>query len=295
MEKTFLVLENNETIYYLDEGNKEKEVLVLIHGNQSSGIHHMPLIERLKDDFHLIVPDLRGFGDSSYITPVESIDDFSLDVLSLLDELEIHKYAVLGWSTGGGVAMKIAALRPNDVTKMILVESCSHQGYPIFKKDQAGAPLIGEYYLTKEELAADPVQVAPLKLFFDTNNSEMISTIWDQAIYTVKKPSKEENDRYISETMKQRNIVDVLWCLTTFNMSNLTNGVSLGDGSISNVICPTLSIWGKNDIVVLEYMVDETCEALTDCKKVIFDDSGHSPYIDQPDLLEKEIRKFLKD
>lgn len=295
MEKTYLILENGETMYYFDIGNKDKEVLVFIHGNQSSSIHHMPLMKQLQEDYHLIVPDLRGFGDSSYNVPIESITDFSLDVLSLLDDLDIHKYSVLGWSTGGGVAMKMAALRPTEVTKMILVESCSHRGYPIFKKDENGAPLMGQYYMTKEELALDPVQVAPLKLFFDTQNKDVLSSIWDQAIYTVNKPSKEDNDLYMSETMKQRNIVDVLWSLTTFNMSPLYNGVTLGDGTISNVTCPVLSIWGKQDIIVLEYMIDETCEALKDCQKVVFDNSGHSPYVDQPQLLEQHIRQFLKD
>jgi pimeloyl-ACP methyl ester carboxylesterase len=295
MEKTYLILENEEKIYYLDVGNKEKEVLVLLHGNQSSGIHHMPLIERLQDSYHLIVPDLRGFGDSSYNTPITSIDDFSNDVISLLDELDIKSYAVLGWSTGGGVAMKIAATRPKDVTKMILIESCSHRGYPIFKKDPTGAPIVGQYYMTKEELALDPIQVAPLKMFFDTQNRAVIDSIWDQAIYSVKKPSKEDNELYISETMKQRNIVDVLWSLTSFNMSPLSNGVTLGDGTIRNVTCPVLAIWGKNDLVVLEYMVDETCEAIANCNKVIFEDSGHSPYVDQPERLEEEIRKFLKN
>jgi len=294
MKKTYLILENNETIYYLDEGNEEKEVLVLIHGNQSSGIHHMPLIERLKNDYHLIVPDLRGFGDSSYNVAVNSLEDFSTDVISLLDDLDIHEYSVLGWSTGGGVALKMAALRPDEVKNVILVESCSYRGYPIFKKDENGAPLMGQYYLSKEEMALDPIQVAPLKLFFDTQNKAVLQSIWDQAIYTVNKPSPEDHDMYMNETMKQRNIIDVLWCLTTFNMSQLTNGVTLGDGSIRKIKAPVLSIWGRNDLVVLEYMIDETCEALVNCKKVIFENSGHSPYIDQPDQLEQEIRRFLK-
>jgi len=254
----------------------------------------MPLIDRLKEDYHLIVPDLRGFGDSSYHTPVTSLEDFSTDMIMLLDDLDIHEYSVLGWSAGGGVALKMAATRPNEVKNIILVESCSYRGYPIFKKDEKGAPLMGQYYMSKEELALDPIQVAPLKLFFDTQNKVVLKSIWDQAIYTVNKPSPEEHDLYMNETMKQRNIIDVLWCLTTFNMSQLTNGVTLGDNSIQQIKAPVLSIWGKNDIVVLEYMIDETCEALGNCQKLVFENSGHSPYVDQPDLLAKEIRHFLK-
>ena len=54
--------------------------------------------------------------------------------------------------------------------------------------------------------------------------------------------------------------------------------------------CPVKS----TSIVVLEYMIDETCEALGNCQKLVFENSGHSPYVDQPDLLAKEIRHFLK-
>ncbi|MCF7925234.1 MAG: alpha/beta hydrolase, partial [Candidatus Izimaplasma sp.] len=79
-----------------------------------------------------------------------------------------------------------------------------------------------------------------------------------------------------------------------FNMSNFSNGVSLGDGTINNVTCPVLSIWSENDITVLEYMVDETVEALSNAEKVILKNSGHNPLIDCPNQLTDTIRNFLK-
>jgi pimeloyl-ACP methyl ester carboxylesterase len=295
MNKKNIKISNGETIYYLEEGNLNNNVLVLIHGNQSSSIHHLPLIERLKDKYHLIVPDLRGFGDSTYLNKINSIEDFSNDMIDFLSIIGIKKYSLLGWSTGGGIALRMASINPEQVEKLVLVESCSYRGYPIFKKDANGAPIIGEFYHSIEELASDPIQVAPLKMFFDTQNKAVLSSIWDQAIYSVNKPTPEMNEIYMTETMKQRNIVEVLWSLTTFNMSQLSNGVTLGDGSISKVTCPVLSIWGKNDLVVLEYMIDETCEALGNCKKLVFNDSGHSPYVDKPDQLALEIDKFLNE
>lgn len=294
MEKKFVELSNKETIYYIEEGTSNKDVFVLIHGNQSSGVHHKPLIESLKNQYHIIAPDLRGFGDSTYHNRVKSIEDFCNDVIELLEKLNIKEYYLLGWSTGGGVALKMASLKPEAVKKVVLVESCSYRGYPIFRKDSLGQALIGKYYETIDELSKDPVQVAPLIDAFQVQNSALIDMIWDQAIYTASKPSKEDNALYISETMKQRNILDVLWSLTTFNMSSHSNGVSLGDNSIERVTCPVLSIWGEKDIVVLEYMVDETIEALKDVKKVVFQNSGHSPYVDKPEELTQVIKDFLE-
>jgi pimeloyl-ACP methyl ester carboxylesterase len=42
-------------------------------------------------------------------------------------------------------------------------------------------------------------------------------------------------------------------------------------------------------------MVDETKEALKDCTKVIFEQSGHSPYMDRPDELAFEVKAFLQE
>lgn len=293
MEKKYIELPNSEKIFYLDEG-QGKEVIVLIHGNMSSSIHFLPLIERLKGAYRIIAPDLRGFGDSTYHNPINSLDDLADDVLVLLKALNITKYFILGWSTGGGIALRIAATKQEEVEKLILVESCSYRGYPIFKKGPLGQPKIGEYYTSKEEMAQDIVQVKPMVDLFESNNITLMKAIWDQVIYTVNKPSEEDDNLYLSETMKQRNLVDLDWALTTFNMSNFSNGVTLGDGTISNVQCPVLTFWGDKDITVLEYMIDETVEALKDVKKVTLKNSGHSPFIDCPDKIVDIIMTFIK-
>jgi pimeloyl-ACP methyl ester carboxylesterase len=128
---------------------------------------------------------------------------------------------------------------------------------------------------------------------FEKNDIPFIKYIWDLLIYNVNKPSKEDDDLYLSETMKQRNIVDIDWCLTTFNMSHTTNGVSEGDGSIDLVTQEVLSLWSEKDIVVLEYMIDETVSALSNARKVVLKNSGHSPLVDCPDALYKVISNFF--
>lgn len=293
MKKKYIELANNERIYFLDEG-QGKECIVLLHGNMSSSIHFLPLINRLKDSYRIIAPDLRGFGDSSYNNPITSLGDLGDDVLVLLKALDITSYYLLGWSTGGAVALYMAAEKQNEVEKLILVESCSYRGYPIFRKDSLGQPKIGEYYSSKDQMALDMVQVKPMIDILQSNSTAIMKSIWDQVIYTVNKPVKEEDDLYLSETMKQRNLLDIDWGLTTFNMSNFTNGVTFGNGKIKDVICPVLSFWGDKDITVLEYMIDETVEALSNVKKVTLKDTGHSPFVDCPDELTKQLLNFIK-
>jgi pimeloyl-ACP methyl ester carboxylesterase len=292
MDKKKVVLANKEEYYYLEVEN-DKPTLILIHGNMSSSVHYMPLIERLSDQFHIYAMDLRGFGDSSYKEPIESLEDFSDDVNLFMDALSIDKAHIAGWSTGGAIALKFAAKYPEKTKKIVLIESASYRGYPIFKKDENYQPIIGEYYTSKEEMAKDLVQVLPMKLAFENKDSVTVKSVWEAVIYTEKIPDIETYNKNIDETMKQRNLVDVDYALTTFNMSNFSNGMNNGDGSITKVTQPVLSIWGDQDKVVLEYMIDETVEALKDAKKVILKDSGHSPLTDKPDELTQEIRDFL--
>lgn len=292
MDKKKVVLANKEEYYYLEVEN-DKPKLVLIHGNMSSSVHYMPLIERLSDQFHIYAMDLRGFGDSSYKEPIESLEDFSDDVNLFMDALSIDKAHLAGWSTGGAIALKFAAKYPEKTDKIVLIESASYRGYPIFKKDENHQPIIGEYYTSKEEMAKDLVQVLPMKLAFENKDSVTVKSVWEAVIYTENIPEIETYNKNIDETMKQRNLVDVDYALTTFNMSNFSNGMNNGDGSITKVTQPVLSIWGDQDKVVLEYMIDETVEALKDAKKVILKDSGHSPLTDKPDELTQEILDFL--
>lgn len=292
MKKHAITLTNNEQYYYVEAGSGDK-TLVLIHGNMSSSIHYKPLIEELKEHYHIIAPDLRGFGDTTYKTPIESLHDLADDVIDFLRIKGIKSYVLAGWSTGGAIAMSIAAKKPESVEQLILIESASYRGYPIFKKDANFQPLVGQYYESKDELAKDPVQVAPMIQIFDYKHKAGMKAVWDAAIYTVNKPSAEEDDLYLEETLKQRNLVDIDWALTTFNMSNLSNGVTLGDGTITKVTCPVLSFWGNRDVVILEYMVDETVEALQSATKVVLENCGHNPLVDSLDELKLQMLSFI--
>ena len=292
MEKKKVLLPNGETYYYIDEGTG-KETILLVHGNMSSGVHYKPLIEKFKSDYRVIAPDMRGFGDSTYNKRIESLEDLSDDLFMFLTELNINKVHVAGWSTGGAVILKLAAKHSELIDKIVLIESASYRGYPVFKKDKDNQPIIGISYDKIEELAKDPVQVLPIVVALENNDIATIKYIWDLLIYNVNKPSKEDYDLYLSETMKQVNIVDIDWCLTRFNMSNSSNGVTEGDNSIKNVISPVLSLWSEKDIVVLEYMIDETVQALKDSKKVVLMNSGHSPLVNCPDELYKLMIDFF--
>jgi len=294
LTKKIMTLKNGEQLAYVEQG-KGEQVIVLIHGNMSSSLHYLPLFERLPHSIRVIAPDMRGFGDSTYHHRFDSLYDLAEDLLDFIDQLHVKKATLVGWSTGGGVALRMAAVRPELVEKIVLIESMSHKGYPLFIKDEKGQPLLGQVYATKDAMAADPVQVAPAVGAMATKNVAFMSYLWDVAIYSVNKPTPEQNKLFIDETLKQRNLIDIDWSLATFNMGDSFNFYTMGDRSIEKVVAPVLSIWSKKDYVVLEYMVRETVAALGDKATLkLYDHSGHSPLVDCPDQLTTDILTFIK-
>ena len=294
MEKRQVVLKNGEVIHYLEQGQGDK-TLLLIHGNFSSSQHYTPLFERLPKDIRVIAPDLRGYGDSSYYRRISSLQDFADDIALFMDAKEIKSAYVVGWSLGGGVALELAANYPKKVSKLILINSTTHKGYPVFKKDDKGQMLFGQIYTSADEMEKDPVQVAPLLVAQKNKNFVVMNFIFDKTIYTVNKPSQEENTLWINESLKQRNLVDADWALANFNMSDQHNFYNAGNQNIHKIKIPVLHTWGNMDIVVPEYMVLENVKALEKYSTYkVYENCGHSPLVDVPDELTEDILAFIK-
>lgn len=293
MEKREIVLKNGEVYRYVEQGQGDK-ILLLIHGNFSSSLHFSPLLERLPKNIKVIAPDLRGYGDSSYYRRVKSLKDFADDIHMFMEAKEIKKYDVVGWSLGGGVALELAAHYPDVVDHLILINSTTHKGYPIFKKGTDGKPLVGEVYESADEMAKDPVQVQPLMKAQQDKNFDFVSYIFGVTIYTVNKPSEEDNKSWINESLKQRNLPDADWALANLNMSDQHNLYNAGTNNISKVKAKVLHTWGTKDITVPEYMVKDNVKALEKRSKlVVYENCGHSPLVDVPDQLTKDILEFI--
>ncbi len=284
MKKKTIPLNNGETLAYIERNPQAKQTILLIHGNMSSGVHYKPLIEELKQEYHLVVPDLRGFGDSTYHKPIETLEDFADDLYRFLDEISVDAAHVVGWSTGGGVALKFAAKYPHRTETVSLIESASYRGYPIFEKDENFKPT-EKLYVSKEAMANDPVQVAPPQKALENKDKPFMKKIWDQLIFNVKQPEENDYACYLEETLKQRNLIDVDWALMTFNMSHTQNGVVPGDASIDEVQAPVLSIYGTKDLVILKTMFEETVSALPNATPYIIDGGSHAPLTDDPQLI----------
>lgn len=112
------------------KGEASRRVM-LVHGNVSSGEFFRDLMQSLPDDVHAVAPDLRGYGQSETqpIDATRGVQDWSDDLLSLLDALNWQGAHLLGWSMGGGVVMQMALTAPGRVNSLTLVAPVSPYGF----------------------------------------------------------------------------------------------------------------------------------------------------------------------
>lgn len=292
--KKELSLKNGETISYIDIGTRE-EVVLLLHGNFSSNTSFDNLINELKNDYRIIAPNLRGFGESTYYRKINKISDYSEDLFSFLNQLGITKINVIGWAFGGAVAMDLTANYRGLVNKLVLLNSVPHTGIARFKRNDKGTEVFGSIYSTVNELKTnDPI----FKLFLDEQNNLKINDIikfLDDRNYTITDLDDLEKVKLIEQIKNQRSLADNIWALANFNMSHQHNFYSSGTNTINNINIPVLHIWGESDDIIREHMVLQNLYALKEISSYIkYNDCGHNPMIDKKNILSKDIHEFFK-
>ncbi len=96
---------------------------VLLHGYPLDHSIWQPLVERMKKHSELILPDLRGFGESGAVAGEYSLADMANDVAGLLDVLNLDKVFLAGHSMGGYIALAFARAYPGRLLGLGLVAS----------------------------------------------------------------------------------------------------------------------------------------------------------------------------
>lgn len=86
--------------------------VVLIHGHPFNRSMWAPQLGALADGYHVIAPDLRGYGDSPVTPGTVPMSQLAADVARLLDDRGIARAAPVGLSMGGLVTMELAIADP---------------------------------------------------------------------------------------------------------------------------------------------------------------------------------------
>lgn len=113
---------NGLTIFYREAGDPSRPKLLLLHGFPSSSHQYRHLMDALAGEYHVIAPDLPGFGFSSQ--PPRDSFTYSFDALTdvisaFTDRLQLTRYALYLFDYGAPVGLRLALRAPQRITAII--------------------------------------------------------------------------------------------------------------------------------------------------------------------------------
>jgi len=98
--------------------------ILCLHGHPGNAQCMSVFTNSLSQNFQTISPDLRGYGKTYTKTRFE-ITQHLVDLERLLEQLEISRYLILGWSLGGIIGMELALRNPEQVAGLILIATAA--------------------------------------------------------------------------------------------------------------------------------------------------------------------------
>lgn len=110
-------------MHYLDWGNPDAPLLVLVHGGRDHARNWDWVAQALRDDWHVICPDLRGHGDSAWSPDASYAMPFYVsDLAQLIHQSSDGPVSIVAHSLGGAIALRFAGLFPERVRRLAVIE-----------------------------------------------------------------------------------------------------------------------------------------------------------------------------
>ena len=258
----------------------EGEPLVAIHGGP--GRDHWEfggLLDPLADDLRLVLVDLRGHGRSSDAPPETlTLRELARDVAALADALGLEDYVVLGHSFGGFVALDLAVESPSRLGGLVL--SCTFPSLrwlsPLSERlGDVPQPLRGELEqaLASEQRSVEEMRAAAesqLPLAFGDPFDPRIGDYGRRVAPRVLRPET----RAIMRAAGYDAAMDY-------------------DRELQGVRVPVLVLAGEHDRICPVEASGFMSEQLPDSELVVFRDSGHLPFVEEPERYLDTVRRFV--
>ncbi len=127
----------NKNIHYILSG--KGKAVVLLHGFLESSTMWSRLVPFLAQKNKVVCIDFPGFGKSSCLAEIHSMELLAKVIKEVLDEAKINKVTLIGHSMGGYVALAFAELFPDKLQSIILLNSSTLSDSPERKKQREQA------------------------------------------------------------------------------------------------------------------------------------------------------------
>jgi len=264
MEEKSIQVGDTRWSYY--EGG-EGPTLVLLHGYDSDKSVWLEVAARLSPHFHLVIPDLPGWGDSSRDPSASyDVDAQAARLDAFMHALGLRSVTLVGHSMGGAIAGVYAAEHPQTVNRLVLVDSFGlNQKKNAFAREALAGTNPFDYddhagFRRSFALAFDKVPDLPSR-FVDVliQHNMRDRTFLDKVFHELGKPSQ-----YLSVQQRLDKLtmpVMGLWC-SDDKISDISAMDNLRDGLVNAAAISSTTLSGCNHMPMLE-KPEQTAQVLT--------------------------------
>lgn len=242
--------------YFTDEGAGDP--VVLLHGWGASSQSFALLSGTLAKSFRVLALDLPGFGWSQPPPGAWGSAEYASHVGQLLAEVEIGTAAIVGHSSGGRIAIRLAGGQPARVARLALVASAGIR------------PRRGARYHAR--VAATKV----VKWFFCLPG-------WGEAgrrIIAGRLERTGSKDYRAAGRMRP-----TLVKLVNEDLTDLLPAIQV----------PTLILWGSRDQDVPRSAMEIMHARIARSRLVVFEGAGHFPFLDAPEKFGRTLTAFFRE
>ncbi|NKB59916.1 MAG: alpha/beta fold hydrolase [Alphaproteobacteria bacterium] len=270
-------------VHYVRHG--QGDPLFLIHGWPEFWYAWHKNIPTLAKSFDVIVPDLRGFGDTEKTDGVPGVMTYAEDLQALADHLGIGRFGVATHDVGAGVMQVFARQWPERLTGLFLFNA-SHPG--VGKRWAEADHLKEIWYQSFHQLDFAEALVGASRESCRTYFQYFLS-------HWAHDPHAYDDDleAWVDNFMKPGNLRGGFDWYRATNESRLA--AIRGDVPIlDKITVPTRMLWGAHDPVLKAEWRDRLGDYFADIRIDVAEEAGHFVHYEVPDLANLEIEAFFK-
>ena len=265
------------------------KTIVLLHGKNFNGYYFERTAQALlKEGFRIIMPDQIGFGKSSKPKQYQfSFQQLAENTKSILDDLKIDKFIVLGHSMGGMLATKMAVMYPENIEKLILENPIGLEDYRNFSPYQN----IDKQYAAELKNTYDSYKDYQLKFYYDGKwKPEYDKWLNLLAGWTISKdfPITAWNAALTSDMIYTQPVVEDFQkiAVPTLLIIGTRDRTTIGRGNAPKELQPLMGLY--------QNLGKETQKKIKGSKLVELENVGHSPHIEVFERFIKPLTDFIK-
>lgn len=265
------------------------EPLLLLHGYPQNHLMWHDVASKLSGDFYLVIPDLRGYGESS---KPESSSDFStyskremaIDCVEVMDKLGFDSFYVAGHDRGGRVAHRLTLDHPDKVKKVCVMDIApTHTMYTNTDKDFATGYYHWFFLIQPDNLPETLIG----------NNSEYYLR---EKLKRWSGPGSEFDEDIVAEYIRCFSDPDAIHATCNDYRASATIDLEHDESDFDKRIqCPLLVLWGSRGFVHRTYDVLQTWREKAVNVKGRALECGHFVPEEQPAEVISELKSFFGD